>query len=111
MSAAARKRALEHYAWSVIATEWTSLFEAMKPKSISRRWSGPLMLLEKGHEYLAKGNRNAVQQVLKRLEAMPFFEREVSILRRKLEDKQVEQASGTIHRDVQGTGPTLVSTN
>ena len=94
MSAAARKRAMEHYAWSVIATEWTFLFEEMETKPVSRRWAGPLMLLDKGHQYLAKGNRSAVAQVLGRLEAMPFFEGEVRILREKLEDRRVEQADG-----------------
>lgn len=111
MSEAARERALNHYAWSVIADEWTSLFEEMETKPVSRRWSGPLMLLEKGHQYLAKGNRSAVEQVLGRLKAMPFFEREVNVLREKLDDKRVEQELGKNRENSRGIVQPMLSSN
>lgn len=84
MSEAARRRARDTYAWSAIAREWVSIFQSMEPRPVAPRWSGPLALLEKAHRYLEKGNRNASLKILGRLQAQPFYEREVATLERKL---------------------------
>ena len=84
MSGAARKRAFERYTWKSIAREWSAMFADMEVQPVPPRWSGPLVLLEKGHEYLAKGNRSATQRILGRLQTQPFFEKEVKSLGEKL---------------------------
>ena len=84
MSGAARRRAFGLYSWRSIAQEWSELFEVMAPRPGAARWSGPLVMLQKGHEYLAKGNVSATQRILRRLETQPFFEAEIKDLGQKL---------------------------
>ena len=84
MSAAGRKRAFERYTWGSIAREWSNLFEGMETHPVPPRWSGPLVLLQKGHEYLAKGNRSATEKIMGRLQIQPFFAKEVEVLGEKL---------------------------
>ena len=84
MSGAARRRAFDLYSWRSIAREWIELFEAIAPRPVPGRWSGPLVMLQKAHEYLAKGNINASQKILGRLETQPFFEAEIKDLGQKL---------------------------
>ena len=73
---AARSGNLEEW----IAQEWTELFEGIAPSPVPLRWSGPLVMLQKGHDYLTKGNVSASQRILKRLETQPFFEAEIKDL-------------------------------
>ena len=84
MSNAARTRAFNRYSWRSIAAEWSRVFEEMEPKVVPPRWTGPLVMLEKGHTYLAKGNRSATERILDRLQTQPFFEKEVRVLEEKL---------------------------
>ena len=84
MSEAARNRALRNYTWSSIANEWSQLFNSMEPQFVPPRWSGPLAMLQKGHQYLEKGNRSAVEKILGSLHTQPFFEKEVQDLERML---------------------------
>ena len=84
MSETARRRAFDRYSWRSIATEWQSVFDAMVPKSMAPRWSGPLALLEKANAYLEKGNRSASVKILDRLRTQPFFGNEVARLAHKL---------------------------
>ena len=48
------------------------------------RWSGPLTLLQKSHEYLKNGNVTAASRVLTALEQTPFLSSEVEALKGKL---------------------------
>ena len=84
MSAAARSRAFDRYSWRSVASEWSRLFEQMEPQLVPPRWSGPLTMLQKGHLYLEKGNRNAAEKILDRLQTQPFFTEEVQVLEQKL---------------------------
>ncbi len=84
MSETARNRAFQIYSWRSIAQEWSQIFESMEPQLVPARWSGPLVMLQKGHMYLAKGNRSATEQILWRLRKQPFFEKEVQALEQKL---------------------------
>jgi glycosyltransferase involved in cell wall biosynthesis len=83
-SRAARERAFRIYNWAVIAAEWTEIFSQMLPQPVSQRWSGPLMLLQKTHEYLQNGNVNAASRVLSALKQTPFLQNEVEALKGKL---------------------------
>jgi glycosyltransferase involved in cell wall biosynthesis len=83
-SEAARHRAFRLYDWAVIVSEWTGIFEAMVPQPVHRRWSGPLCLLQKTHEYLQNGNVNAASRVLAVLEKTPFLRNEVAAVKGKL---------------------------
>jgi glycosyltransferase involved in cell wall biosynthesis len=83
-SRAARDRAFRIYDWAVIAAEWTSIFSQMLPQPVHQRWSGPLTLLQKTHEYLQNGNVSAAGRVLTELEQTPFLQSEVEALKGKL---------------------------
>lgn len=87
MSAAARARAFRRYAWSSIAFEWTSILDNMTPVPVSGRFSGPLCLLERAHEYIRGGNRVAARRVLSNLEATPFLAGEVARLQTELNEE------------------------
>ncbi len=84
MSEAARSRAFRNYSWRSIANEWSQIFENMEPRLVPPRWSGPLVMLQKGHRYLEKGNRSATEKILWSLQTQPFFEKEVQVLEQKL---------------------------
>lgn len=84
MSVAARDRAFRHYAWSTIAAEWTTILESMPPVSVSGRFSGPLSLLERAHDYVRGGNRSAARRVLSNLNATPFLAAEAARLQTDL---------------------------
>jgi hypothetical protein len=77
----ARERAFRMYTWATIASEWLSMFEQMKPKVVTGRYSGPLCLLEKTHSYLNTGNVVAARRVLTELDRTPFFRKETEALR------------------------------
>lgn len=83
-SEAARRRAFRLYDWAVIAAEWTDIFQAMVPEPVHRRWSGPLSLLQKTHEFLQNGNISAASRVLAVLERTPFLRSEVLAVKGKL---------------------------
>jgi len=87
MSAAARQRAFRRYAWSSIAFEWTSILDSMTPVPVSGRFSGPLSLLERAHEYIRGGNRVAARRVLSNLEATPFLTGEIARLQMELKEE------------------------
>jgi glycosyltransferase involved in cell wall biosynthesis len=87
MSAAARDRAFRHYAWSSIAFEWTSILDSMTPVPVSGRFSGPLSLLERAHEYIRGGNLTAARRVLSNLETTPFLAGEVARLQTELKEE------------------------
>jgi glycosyltransferase involved in cell wall biosynthesis len=87
MSAAARNRAFRRYAWSSIAFEWTSVLDSMTPVPVSGRFSGPLCLLERAHEYVRGGNRVAARRILSNLEATPFLAGEVARLQTELKEE------------------------
>jgi len=78
------RHAFEYYAWARIASEWTEIFEAMPVKAVHSRWSGPLSLLQKTHEYLKKGNVSAATRVLAALEQTPFLKNEVEAVKGQL---------------------------
>ena len=80
----ARERALQNYTWASIASEWTAILESMPVKSVHARWSGPLTLLQKTHDYLRNGNVNAASRVLTTLDQTPFLRNEVEELKGKL---------------------------
>ena len=77
----ARERAFRMYTWATIAAEWLAMFEEMKPKVVTGRYSGPLCLLEKTHSYLNTGNVVAARRVLTELDRTPFFKKEAEELR------------------------------
>lgn len=77
LSEKARARALRHYSWNTIASEWTGLFESIPPQPVTGRLSGPLSLLERAQLYLAAGNYDAARRVLARVSATPFFGQQV----------------------------------
>jgi glycosyltransferase involved in cell wall biosynthesis len=87
MSVAARNRAFRRYAWSSIAFEWTSILESITPVPVSGRFSGPLCLLERAHEYIRSGNRVAARRILSHLEATPFLAAEVARLQSELKEE------------------------
>ena len=87
MSAAARERAFRRYAWSSIAFEWTSILDSMTPVPVSGRFSGPLSLLDRAHEYMRAGNRVAARRVLSHLVATPFLAAEVTRLQMELKEE------------------------
>jgi glycosyltransferase involved in cell wall biosynthesis len=84
LSEAAIRRAFEHYTWGRIASEWTDIFEQMPAKAVNSRWTGPLSLLQKTHEYLRKGNVSAATRVLAALEQTPFLMNEVQAVKGQL---------------------------
>jgi glycosyltransferase involved in cell wall biosynthesis len=84
VSRTAQKRAFRIYDWSAIAQEWADVFAQMPALPVHPRWSGPLMLLQKGHEYLHNGNVSAVSRVLSALEQTPFLRNEVESLKGQL---------------------------
>ena len=84
MSAAAHGRAYRRYEWSSIALEWTSILESMTPAPVSGRFSGPLSLLERAHEYARGGNYAAARRVLLNLESTPFLAEETARLQTDL---------------------------
>lgn len=84
LSDRAQRYAHEHYTWAHIASEWTGIFDAMPPKPVHPRRSGPLSLLQKTHEYLQKGNVSAGSRVLLALEQTPFLENEVRVVKGQL---------------------------
>jgi len=51
---------------------------------VHRRWTGPLSLLQKTHEYLEKGNVSAATRVLAGLEQTPFLKNEVEAVKGQL---------------------------
>ena len=61
--------------------EWIDIFEAMPVRTGHRRWSEPLSLLQKTHDYLRKGNVSAPTRVLAALEQSPFLENEVRVVK------------------------------
>ena len=61
--------------------EWIDIFEAMPVRTGHRRWSEPLSLLQKTHDYLRKGNVSAATRVLAALEQSPFLENEVRVVK------------------------------
>jgi glycosyltransferase involved in cell wall biosynthesis len=83
-SEAAIRRAFQGYTWKSIASEWTNIFESMPATAAHRRWSGPLSLLQKAHDYLEKGNVSAATRVLTALERTPFLKSEVEAVKGKL---------------------------
>ena len=85
LSDAARERALRLYSWDTIAREWAALFESMPAQVVHERWTGPLSLLQKCHEFLKNGNVSAAATVLSRLEQTPFFVSEVAALRKQVD--------------------------
>ncbi|HLQ77935.1 MAG TPA: glycosyltransferase family 4 protein [Terriglobia bacterium] len=87
MSSVARDRAFRRYAWSSIAFEWTRIFESMTPIPVSGRFSGPLSLLERAHEYARGGNKAAARRVLSNLEATPFLAEEAARLQTHLTEE------------------------
>lgn len=84
LSESARQRAFSHYTWCSIASEWTAIFDQMQPKTMHRRWSGPLVLLQKSQDYLQNGNISAASRVLAALEKTPFLRNEVEALKGKI---------------------------
>jgi hypothetical protein len=84
LSYAARERAFRMYTWASIAAEWTSIFDSMPAKQVHARWSGPLALVQKTHEFLRNGNVSAATRVLTALEQTPFLPNEVEALKGKL---------------------------
>ncbi|HLH30146.1 MAG TPA: hypothetical protein VKY31_03015, partial [Terriglobia bacterium] len=84
MSHAAQERAFRIYDWAIIAGEWTDIFTHMPVQAVHQRWSGPLMLLQKSHEYLRNGNISAASRVLTALEQTPFLQNEVEALKGRL---------------------------
>ncbi len=84
LSHAARERAFRAYTWAAIAAEWTAIFEDMPARQVHARWSGPLTLLQKTHDYLRNGNVSAATRVLYALEQTPFLRNEVEALKGKL---------------------------
>ena len=83
-SHAAIRRAFQYYAWAGIASEWTEIFKGMPATVVHRRWTGPLSLLQKTHEYLEKGNVSAATRVLAGLEQTPFLKNEVEAVKGQL---------------------------
>lgn len=84
LSHAAREGAFRKYTWGAIAAEWTTILESMPAESIHPRWSGPLTLLQKTHDYLRNGNVTAASRVLTALDATPFLRNEVEALKGKI---------------------------
>jgi glycosyltransferase involved in cell wall biosynthesis len=84
LSDAAQRRALRIYDWAVIASEWTHIFQELPARAVHRRWSGPLSLLQKTHDYLQNGNVSAANRVLAVLEQAPFLRNEVAAVKGKL---------------------------
>src|SRR5262249_30175154 len=84
MSRAARDRAFRFYPWSTIASEWTNIFEQMQAIPVHQRWNGPLVLLQKTHNYLRNGNLSAAGRVLAALDETPFLRTEVEALKGRL---------------------------
>jgi glycosyltransferase involved in cell wall biosynthesis len=84
LSHAARARAFRSYTWASIVREWTELFQDMPAKQVHARWSGPLALIKKTHDYLQKGNVSAATRVFSSLEQTPFLPHEVEVLKGKL---------------------------
>jgi glycosyltransferase involved in cell wall biosynthesis len=84
ISEAATRYAFEHYTWTRIALEWTNIFESMPAKSVHSRWSGPLSLIQKTHEFLQKGNVTAASRTLAAAERTPFLKNEVEVLKGQL---------------------------
>jgi hypothetical protein len=72
------------YQWSTVASEWSAIFEAMSAVPVHARWSGPLTLLQKTHDYIKNGNISAASRVLAALERTPFLRNEVDALKGQL---------------------------
>jgi glycosyltransferase involved in cell wall biosynthesis len=88
LSEAARKRAFDSYTWRSIALEWTTIFEEMPARLVHSRWSGPLILLQKTHDFIEKGNVSAARRVLQTVEETPFLRSEVEAAKRKCNSTQ-----------------------
>ena len=84
LSQAARERAFRVYPWSTVASEWTDVFEQMPAIPVHQRWSGPLSLLQKTHNYVRNGNLSAAGRVLAALDETPFLRTEVEALKGRL---------------------------
>jgi glycosyltransferase involved in cell wall biosynthesis len=84
LSNSARARAFRLYRWTTVAAEWTDIFETMPVRSVHARWSGPLTLLQKTHDYLRNGNVSAANRVLAALDDTPFLRNEVDALKGRL---------------------------
>jgi glycosyltransferase involved in cell wall biosynthesis len=84
LSNGARDRAYRMYQWSTVASEWSGIFEAMSAVPVHARWSGPLTLLQKTHDYIKNGNVSAASRVLAALERTPFLRNEVDALKGQL---------------------------
>ncbi len=93
LSQTACKRAHQQYSWNMIATEWTAIFENMKAFPVSRRYSGPLCLLERAHDYTRKGNAVAARQVLANLKTTPFLAHEIARLESELMEEVTTDGS------------------
>jgi glycosyltransferase involved in cell wall biosynthesis len=83
-SDAAVERAFQKYTWASIASEWTTIIENMAITVVHPRWSGPLGLLQRGHEFLENGNVRAASRVLTALDKTPFMRNEVEEFKGKL---------------------------
>jgi glycosyltransferase involved in cell wall biosynthesis len=81
LSHAARDRAFRTYRWSSIASEWSAIFKAMPAIPVHERWTGPLTLLQKTHEYVRNGNMTAASRVLRTLDDTPFLRKEIDVLK------------------------------
>lgn len=102
MSESARARAVRLYSWRRIAAEWLDLFRTMPAKPVPPRWTGPLARLEKAHQYLKKGNRNAPRKILSGLVGQPFFPAEVAKLEHMLFDRSELDAAPVVTRSQPG---------
>jgi glycosyltransferase involved in cell wall biosynthesis len=106
LSEAAKRRAFDYYTWRSVASEWTNIFQEMPAKPVHSRWSGPLSLLQKTHEFLEKGNVNAASRVLMAVEQTPFLKNEVEAAKRKRDSAQHQDAErkrdSAQHQEVKG---------
>ncbi len=84
ISAAARARAWKIYTWASVAADWTAILTELPGQHINARWTGPLILLQKTHDYLQNGNVSAARRVLSVLDQTPFLRNEVESLKGQL---------------------------
>jgi glycosyltransferase involved in cell wall biosynthesis len=84
LSEGARSRAFRLYPWSSVALEWSDILRTMPVQPVHARWNGPLVLLQKTHDYLENGNINAASRVLATLDRTPFLKNEVEKLKGRL---------------------------
>jgi hypothetical protein len=83
-SCAATERAFQKYTWASVASEWTTILDSMPVTVVHPRWSGPLGLLQRGHDFLKNGNVSAASRVLTALDRTPFMRNEVEEFKGKL---------------------------